>query len=156
MRRLASCICRAMARRRPITFTSSTAVRLARPAAGRVAPERASATKASRSSWVMRLAGPVPGTWVSLIPRSSARRRILGDHVPDLDVPGDDLGFGGALAHVGQLENEAPHRSGLHHPLQRRADAGLAGEVLPFEGVRIGRVPAGDALDGRLEGIEAG
>ena len=35
------------------------------------------------------------------------------------------------------------------------ADADRAREIIPFVGVRIGRVPAGDALDRRFEMIEA-
>src|SRR3954471_7131434 len=38
---------------------------------------------------------------------------------------------------------------------QRQCDSCLAGKLLPFESVRIRRVPAGDALDGRLEIPEA-
>ncbi len=38
---------------------------------------------------------------------------ILGDGVADLDVPADELGFGGAFAHVGQLEDETTHLNGL-------------------------------------------
>ena len=45
--------------------------------------------------------------------------------------------------------------SGLHHGLERTADPGGAGEIVPFLGMRIGRVPAGDPHDRRLEMIEA-
>src|ERR1700733_2002718 len=45
--------------------------------------------------------------------------------------------------------------SGLHGLDERAAHARGAGEIVPFLGVRIGRVPAGDALDWRLERIEA-
>ncbi len=38
---------------------------------------------------------------------------ILGDRIADLDVPADELGFGGAFAHVGQLEDETTHLNGL-------------------------------------------
>src|SRR5688572_18493821 len=38
---------------------------------------------------------------------------------------------------------------------QCERDARLAGKILPFEGMRIRRVPAGDALDRRLEIPEA-
>ena len=74
--------------------------------------------------------------------------------VADVDVPLDDLGLGHALADVGQLHDVAAH-SCRHHPLERGADAGRAGEVVPFLGVRIRRVPAGDPLDRRLERVEA-
>src|SRR5688500_4546692 len=43
----------------------------------------------------------------------------------------------------------------LHRALEGGADAGRAGEVVPFLGVRIGRVPSGDAFDRRLQVIEA-
>ena len=38
---------------------------------------------------------------------------ILGDRIADLDVPGDEFGFGGAFAHVGQLEYVTTHISVL-------------------------------------------
>ena len=38
---------------------------------------------------------------------------VLGDHVADLDVPGDQFGLGGAFAHVGQFEDVAAHPSAL-------------------------------------------
>src|SRR5947209_20625041 len=55
----------------------------------------------------------------------------------------------------GSLKTNRPN-SALHDAFEGRADPLLAREVLPFEGVRIGRVPAGDPLDGRLQVIEAG
>ena len=36
---------------------------------------------------------------------------VFGDHVADLDVPGDQFGLGGAFAHVGQFEDIATHLS---------------------------------------------
>src|SRR5258708_14774001 len=44
--------------------------------------------------------------------------------------------------------------SGLHRGLEGTADAGGSGEIVPFLGVRIGRVPAGDAHHRRLEMVE--
>jgi hypothetical protein len=38
---------------------------------------------------------------------------VLCDHVPDLDVPGDQFSLGGAFAHVGQFEDVATHLSVL-------------------------------------------
>ncbi|MNE16247.1 hypothetical protein D3C80_1091880 [compost metagenome] len=38
---------------------------------------------------------------------------ILDDRIADLDVPGDQLGFGGAFAHVGQFEDETTHLNDL-------------------------------------------
>jgi hypothetical protein len=34
---------------------------------------------------------------------------VLGDDVADLDVPGDDLGLGGAFADIGKLEDVVAH-----------------------------------------------
>ncbi len=75
-------------------------------------------------------------------------RRLVGHHVgkpavfldpvADLDVPGDDLGLGDALADVRQPEYEAPHPSGLQQLVDRLADADRPGEIGPFEAVRIG------------------
>src|ERR1700691_4134011 len=45
--------------------------------------------------------------------------------------------------------------SGLHSLDERAADALGTGEIVPFLRMRIGRIPAGDALDRRLERIEA-
>ena len=45
--------------------------------------------------------------------------------------------------------------SGLHHGLEGAADPRRPGEIVPLLGVRIGRVPAGHAHDGRLEMVEA-
>src|SRR5258708_9513627 len=45
--------------------------------------------------------------------------------------------------------------SGLHHGPEGAADPGRSREVVPLLGVRIGRVPAGDAHHRRLEVIEA-
>src|SRR5919108_5199270 len=42
-----------------------------------------------------------------------------------------------------------------HGGAQCQGDARLSRKVLPFEGVRVRRVPTGDALDGRLEIPEA-
>ena len=38
-------------------------------------------------------------------------RRVFLDDVADAHVPGDDLGFGGAFADVGQFENVLAHRA---------------------------------------------
>ena len=79
---------------------------------------------------------------------------VFLDAVADLDVPGDDLGLGNAFADVGQLELIGRHYD-LHHFLERVLEPDRAGEIDPFIGVRIGRVPAGDALDRGFEVVEA-
>src|SRR3954463_563963 len=43
----------------------------------------------------------------------------------------------------------------LHHFFQRFADPNRAGEIGPFQAVRIGRVEAGHAFDRRFEMVEA-
>src|SRR5882757_6896431 len=254
-----------MRRRRPMILTVSTSVLAARaadiPALG--APRR----KASRSSWAMRPAGPVPRTWRRSTPASRARRRTAGEAIgfspgarggpigarvtggggADGTAAGWGAGVGigaagfstGACAAAASrgaaatsslpspatssrtssaptartLPTSAPSAttvpatgdgistvalsvitaakswssstdwptstchstisasatpsptsgslmmrvpiSGLHHGLERAADAGRPGEIVPFLGVRIGRVPAGDAHDRRLEMVEA-
>ena len=93
-------------------------------------------------------------------------RRLVGHHVGEhlvldhrvarLDVPGDELDLGDAFADVGHLDDVDGHASAsLHRAPHRRADALRPREVRPLERVRIRRVPAGDALDRRLEVIEA-
>ena len=46
---------------------------------------------------------------------------VFLDEVADLDVPGDDFGFGGAFADVGELEDELAH--GLQASIVRRRAA---------------------------------
>ena len=91
-------------------------------------------------------------------------RRLVGHHVgellvfldavADLDVPRDDFGLGNAFADVGQLELIGRHYASMHL-LERILEPDRAGEIDPFVGVRVGRVPAGDAHDRRLEMVEA-
>ena len=90
-----------------------------------------------------------------LVGHHVGERLVLVDLVADLDVPGDDLGLGDAFADVGQLEFVASHRSASITFSSAALDALRAGEIGPFVGVRVGRVPAGHALDRRLEVIEA-
>ena len=63
------------------------------------------ARKASRSSWVMRPAGPVPGTWRRSTPASRALRRTAG------------AARGFSPAGRGSSTNEVPQRSGLGRPV---------------------------------------
>ena len=79
---------------------------------------------------------------------------ILPHHVADLDMPFDDFGLGDAFADIGHPDRAQAH-SGLHCRDKRPADTCGPRKVLPFLGVRIGRVPAGDAPYRRLERIEA-
>ena len=91
-------------------------------------------------------------------------RRLVGHHrgddlvlphrVADLHMPLDDFGLGHAFADIGHPDGTQAH-SGPHRCDKRPADTCGPGEIVPFPGVRIGRIPAGDALYGRLEGIEA-
>src|SRR5690606_20513338 len=76
MRALAICIFSAILRRRPTTLTSSIAVLGRKVVATGVLPL---AMKASRSSWLMRPAGPVPATWRRSTPASFALRRTAGE-----------------------------------------------------------------------------
>src|SRR4051812_46852368 len=55
----------------------------------------------------------------------------------------------------GRRKTNLPKSSALQRLLHRLAHALGPGEVIPFEGVRIGRVPAGDPADRRLQGVEA-
>ena len=55
----------------------------------------------------------------------------------------------------GSLKTIASHAQPSITRRSASADARRAREILPFEGVRIGRVPAGHALDRRLQVIEA-
>ena len=79
MRRFDSAIFWAMRRRRPTILMVSTSVLATRAAACRraAAPRR----KASRSSWLMRPAGPLPRTWRRSTPASRARRRTAGEAI---------------------------------------------------------------------------
>ena len=70
-------------------------------------------------------------------------------------MPFDDLGFRHPFADVGH-----PDRAHAHHEAsialdERAPDARWPGEIVPFLRMRVGRVPAGDAQDRRLERIEA-
>src|SRR5436190_2492726 len=253
-----------MRRRKQMILTVSTPVLAARPTD--VAAFGAPRTKASRSSWPIRPAGPVPRTWRRSTPASRARRRTAGD--ASGFSPGGRGGptgarLAGASGAVGTLGAEdrgtaaitgavgrsagggasrgaattsslpspatsrrtssaptattpptsAPSAttvpatgdgistvalsvmtaarswssntdwptstchstssasatpsptsgslmmripiSGLHHGLECPADPGRPREIVPFLGVRIGRVPAGDAHHGCLEMVEA-
>ena len=78
MRALASAIFSAIRRRRPTTLIVLDRG-ASRCSAGDGAARGPRARKASRSSWVMRPAGPVPGTWRRSMPASRARRRTAGE-----------------------------------------------------------------------------
>ena len=90
-----------------------------------------------------------------LVGHDGGEHRVLAHEVADLDVPFDELGLGNAFADIGQLDDVLAHRQASIGLDQRAADAGRPGEVVPFLGVRIGRVPAGDARDRRFEMVEA-
>ena len=81
--------------------------------------------------------------------------RVLAHEVADLDAPFDEFGLGDALADIGKLDDELAHRHASIVSSSARADARGPGEIVPFLRMRIGRVPAGDARDRRLEMIEA-
>src|SRR3546814_5130011 len=70
---------------------------------------------------------------------------VLLDPVADLHVPADDLRFRDAFADVRQPERKKRHDSPsiLQNLVDRLADAHRAGEIGPFQAVRIGRVEAG-------------
>ena len=75
---------------------------------------------------------------------------------PGLHVPGDELDFGDAFADVGHLDDVNAHAA--HASIARLNAAPTRsgpGEVGPLLRMRIGRVPAGDALDRRFEVVEA-
>ena len=101
---------------------------------------------------------PATGDGISTVALSVITRRATWsslDRVARLHVPGDDLDLGDAFADVRHLDDVNAHRQPSIARLKRRADALRAREIRPFLRVRIGRVPAGDALDRRLEVIEA-
>ncbi len=79
---------------------------------------------------------------------------VLGDLVARLHAPADDLRLDRALAQVRQLEDVPAHPASITL-LQRRGDARRPREILPLERMRIRRIPAGDALDRRLQMPEA-
>ena len=133
----------------------------------------ASAARSAPSVSITASTEPI-GIWSPTSPASSTTLPATGDSistvalsvimsaicwssaivVADLDVPGDDLGLGNAFADVGQLEFVASHQSAITFS-RARLHALRAGEIGPFVGVRVGRVPAGHALDRRFEMIEA-
>ncbi|MCY1295844.1 hypothetical protein D9M70_452040 [compost metagenome] len=265
MREVESDIFSAMRRRRPVTLISSTAVLRCRPA-GAGAGWAPRAMNWSRSSWVMRPAGPVPATWRRSTPLSLARRRTAGEasafssrspvawpfvigafastltgcvglatgavastftagcssafaasllstagaavspspaismrtsgaftatvsptSAPSqstVPVTGEGIstvalsvmtaastmssrtGSPGFTCHSTSSASATPSPtsgilitnspiSGLHHFDERASDARGAGEIVPFLGVRVGRVPARNAHDGRFEMVEA-
>ena len=92
---------------------------------------------------------------VALSVITAASDVVLAHEVADLDAPFDEFGFGDALADIGQLDHELAHRHASSISTQRAADARGPGEIVPFLRMRIGRVPAGDPLDRRLQMIEA-
>ena len=106
----------------------------------------------SASTW------PATGDGISTVALSvitSASTWSSATVSPGLHVPGHEFDLGDAFADVGHLDDVRAPCHGLHHALQRRGDARRAGEVGPLLRVRIGRVPAGHALDRRLEVVEA-
>jgi hypothetical protein len=86
---------------------------------------------------------------------TSTRGLVFVDPVADLDMPGDDLGLGGAFADIGQLEDVAPMLSPPSPGASRRRRAAVPGKYCHSKRVRIGRVPPGHAHDRRFEMIEA-
>src|SRR3546814_20839713 len=81
---------------------------------------------------------------------------VLLDPVADLHVPADDLRFRDAFADVRQPERKKRHDSPsiLQNLVDRLADANRAGEIGPSQAVRLVRVEAGHALDGRFDMVE--
>ena len=110
-----------MRRRRPMILTVSTSVLATRlagiPAFG--PPRR----KASRSSWPIRPAGPVPRTWRRSTPASRARRRTAGEAIGF--SPGGRGGPSGARRDR-RREAQADSR-GFRRRLAGAATAGWAG-----------------------------
>ena len=98
-----------------------------------------------------------PATGSRPSPCRSSRRRATWSSAtrsPGLTCHATSLGFGDAFADVGHLDHVDAHAP--PSPARSAApDALRAGEVVPLQRVRIGRVPAGDALDRRFEVIEA-
>ena len=89
-----------------------------------------------------------------LVGHHVGQRLVLGDRVARLDMPGDQFDLGDAFAEVGHLDDVLAHLKPPSHARTRpRPVPGQ--EVCPFQGVRIGRVPAGHALDRRLKVVEA-
>ena len=76
-------------------------------------------------------------------------------HSPGLHMPGGDFRLSDAFADIGQAEQIMRHAQPSCVRRKRGGHPRRAGEIIPFEGVRIGRVPARDALDRRFEMIEA-
>ena len=90
-----------------------------------------------------------------LVGHHGGEHRVLAHEVADLDVPFDEFGLGDAFADIGQLDDVFAHPQASHGFEERAADAGRAGEIVPFLRMRIGRVPAGDARHRRFQVVEA-
>ena len=142
--RLRDCRRRRRARRRAIVDLDADQLRADREHLPDLAAEREHLAGNRRRNLDRRLVGHDVGEAL-----------VLGDRVARLDVPGDELDFGDAFADVGHPDHVHAPRQGSIDALERRRDALRAREVRPLERMRIRRVPAGHALDRRLEVIEA-
>ena len=90
-----------------------------------------------------------------LVGHHRGEHRVLAHDVAGLHVPFDELGLGDALADVGQLDDVLGHAQPSITSTSASPTRFGPGEVVPLLGVRIGRVPAGDAGHRRLEVVEA-
>ena len=108
-----------------------------------------------------RPASPLIDTTLPLTGAGTSTRRLVGHHLDDdlvlfyrvswvSGMPGHDLRLHGAFAEIRHLEDELTHATSMTVS-SARLDARLSGKIFPLERMRIGRIPAGDALDRRLE-----
>ena len=101
---------------------------------------------------------PATGDGISTVALSvitSASTWSSATAVAGLDVPGDEFDLGDAFADVGHLDRRGCSSWPPSPACNAAATRAGPGKVGPLLRVRVGRVPAGHALDRRLEVIEA-